>query len=176
MQAKSSPTCWVESKEMPQRAIRDHSKEEKMFNNNRPALRWLILTMIVCVTLACWPFEHDDDPPDYTPPLPTPTPQCGGDVSGEWTGSAGIGDESVPYSMKLQQTECDVTGTSLASYTTSATVTGYVEGGIFHFTESGPGNNCYWTGSLLLVVPPTGRDTLAGDVTNCSQKFISLER
>jgi hypothetical protein len=148
-----------------------------MSRNTQSARVWLILTMIVFVTLACYPFSGDDEPPPgYTPPLPTPTPQCGGDVSGEWTGAAGIGDESVPYSMNLQQTECDVTGTSLASYTTSATVTGYVEGGIFYFTESGPGNNCYWTGSLFFVVPLTGRDRLSGDVTNCSKKFISLER
>jgi len=149
-----------------------------MFRKNPPARHWLVLALMVCVILACrLPFEDEDPPPPgYTPPPPTPTPQCGGDVSGEWQGGAGIGDESVPYSMKLQQTGCNVTGTSLASYTTAATVTGYVEGGIFHFTESGPGNNCYWTGALFLVVPPTGRDTLSGDVTNCSQKFISLER
>jgi hypothetical protein len=150
-----------------------------MSRKNPFAHHWLILTLIVCVILACnGPNLLDDETPpsSYTPPPPTPTPLCGGDVSGEWEGVAGYGDEQVPYSMSLHQTGCTVTGTSLASYTTAATVTGYVESGVFHFTESGSGNNCYWTGALFLVVPDTGRDTLRGDVTNCSQKFISLER
>jgi len=136
----------------------------------------LFLTLLLFMVFACAPLGDDDPPPSYVPPTLEPTPPCGGDVSGDWDGSAGFGDDQVPYSLHLVQTGCTVTGTSTSWGQCSANVNGYIDQGILHYSESGSENCCYWSAALILVISDTGRDHLSGDVANCSKKFISLER
>jgi hypothetical protein len=134
----------------------------------------IILPLIGLLTLSCefmgvnLPFGPSGT---VLPPSPTVTPQCGGNVTGTWSGTAFLGNDSVTYSMNLVQTDCQVTGTSQSGGAITATVQGYVENGKFHFTESGTGNACYWTGTLSIDLI---RNEMFGQVTNCSQKQIDL--
>lgn len=146
-------------------------------SGKNPFPRYLFfLTLLVFMALACGFGSDDEPPPSYVPPTLEPTPMCGGDVSGTWDGGAGFGDERQPYSLTLVQTGCTVTGTSTSWGQCTARVNGTVDKGIFHYSESGSESCCYWSADLTLVIAPKGRDTLSGEVTNCSKKFISLER
>jgi hypothetical protein len=136
----------------------------------------LILPLLGLLTLSC-EFMGVSLPigeSDITHfPSPTTTPLCGGDVSGSWSGTAFLGNDTITYSMNLVQTGCQVTGTSQSAGAITASVQGTVENGKFHFTESGTGENCYWTGTLTMDLR---RNELFGQVTNCSQKQIDLFR
>ena len=136
----------------------------------------LILPLIGLATLSC-EFMSVNLPlgPSGTviPPSPTTTPLCGGDVSGSWSGTAFLGNDTITYSMNLVQTGCQVTGTSQSAGSITASVQGTVENGRFHFTESGSGQNCYWTGTLTIDLI---RNEMFGQVTNCSMKQIDLFR
>lgn len=147
-----------------------------MSRKNLFARYLIILPLIGFVTLACeWMGVNLPLGPSGTvlPPSPTQTPLCGGDVTGSWSGTAFLGNDSVTYSMNLVQTGCQVAGTSQSGGNLTATVTGYVENGRFHFTESGTGNACYWTGTLTIDLI---RNEMFGKVTNCSQRQIDLYR
>jgi hypothetical protein len=151
-----------------------------MSRKKQSARLMLILSLVIFVTLACDPFVYlpggGSAYPSTTEMIPTPTPLCGGNVTGSWSGDASGGSETYTYTMSLTQNGCMVTGSSLTAGTTSASVNGYVDRGVFHFTESGPGNNCYWTANLTLFYEGNQLTDMEGNVTNCSQKLISLSR
>lgn len=136
--------------------------------------RYLVIPLLILfVSLACELFHLPgmENIPGNPTSSPVPTPLCGGDVTGAWSGTAGEGNEAVTYSMNLVQKDCTVSGTSRTEGSISASVNGSVDQGIFHFTESGSGNNCYWTGNLSIKWP---FDQMTGKVTNCSGKQITL--
>jgi hypothetical protein len=152
------------------------SLEEKMSRKNLFTRYLLILPLLGLMTLSC-EFMGVNLPlgPSGTvlPPSPTATPPCGGNITGLWSGTAFLGNDTLTYSMNLVQTDCQVAGTSQSAGTVTSTVKGYVENGRFHFTESGTGDACYWTGTLIIDLI---RNEMFGQVTNCSQKQIDLFR
>lgn len=110
------------------------------------------------------------------PPTAVPdgmgTPQCDVDVTGRWQGSGNDDGEILPYAMDLVQTGCQVTGTSLSEDVYTATVSGYVEGSIFYFFESGPDTDmCYEAGWLLIE-----GNQMTGWDENCSGRALELSR
>ncbi len=149
------------------------------------AIFFMVLVLVVMIALACrigpvWIGPGEPTPFTGIDPVyletaraaitPVPTPDCGGTVTGDWSGHAGDGNERVTYTMHLVQTGCKVTGSSVSEGSVTSTVKGIVDQGNFHFVESGSGNNCYWKGILTLLT-----DTwLSGKVENCSRKSIEL--
>ncbi len=140
-----------------------------MAHRKQIVIRLCIPCLIVLLSLAC------DSPllqPNSGIPTQTlaPTPECGGNISGTWLGTAG----EYTYKMVLHQTGCTVTGSSSTDGSTGSTINGTVDQGVFHFTESGsePGA-CYWTGNLTIRWPG---NEMIGTVTNCSKPEISLHK
>lgn len=92
---------------------------------------------------------------------------CGGDVSGNWSGFASNNNKEYTYFMSLYQSGCQVTGSSYSDM--RATVSGYVENGVFYFSENGSENTCYWKGYLTIV-----GNRMTGQVENCDRFQINL--
>jgi hypothetical protein len=162
-------------------------KEENMPRNKQFASLWMMIFLVILVALACrigpiWIGGGEPTPFTGIDPhmietnraliTPLPTPQCGGNVTGAWIGYAENSKGRVTYYMRLTQTDCTVTGTSKTEDIVS-TVKGNVDQGVFHYSESGTGNNCYWKANLT-IQPPGNKMT--GSVTNCSKKQIFLEK